>query len=112
MPPVQRANPGAARERFGIPAERLYINIDRVGNTVGALVPLCLDEVTLAGKIRPGMKVMFLAFGGGSDLGLEPLADVSAVESGEQRIESSVSPLLPVGFATGRSTRAAVRRGG
>jgi len=56
---------GAARERFGIPPERLYINIDRVGNTVGASVPLCLDEVTRAGKIKPGMKVMFLAFGGG-----------------------------------------------
>lgn len=55
----------AARERFGIPTERLYINIDRVGNTVGASVPLCLDEVTRAGQIRPGMKVMFLAFGGG-----------------------------------------------
>jgi len=55
----------AARERFGIPEERLYVNIDRFGNTVGASVPLCLDELVRAGKIKPGMKVMFLAFGGG-----------------------------------------------
>jgi 3-oxoacyl-[acyl-carrier-protein] synthase-3 len=55
----------AARERFGIPEERLYINIDRFGNTVGASVPLCLDELVRAGRIKPGMKVMFLAFGGG-----------------------------------------------
>ncbi len=56
---------GAARERFGIPEERLYINIDRYGNTVGASVPLCLDELVRAGRIKEGMKVMFLGFGGG-----------------------------------------------
>lgn len=56
---------GAAREKFGIPEERLYVNIDRVGNTVGASVPVCLDELTQQGRIKPGMKVMFLAFGGG-----------------------------------------------
>jgi len=55
----------AARDRFGIPEEKLYVNIDRYGNTVGASVPLCLDELTRAGRVRPGMKVMFLAFGGG-----------------------------------------------
>lgn len=56
---------GAARERFGIAAEKLYVNIDRYGNTVGASVPLCLHELILQDRIRPGMKVMFVAFGGG-----------------------------------------------
>lgn len=56
---------GAAREKFGIPENRLHINIDRVGNTVGASVPLCLDELMQEGRIKSGMKVMFLAFGGG-----------------------------------------------
>jgi 3-oxoacyl-[acyl-carrier-protein] synthase-3 len=55
----------AARERFGIPEEKLYINIHRVGNTVAASVPLCLDELRRAGRVREGMKVMFVAFGGG-----------------------------------------------
>ncbi len=55
----------AARERFGLPEDKLYINIDRVGNTVGASVPLCLDELTRAGRVREGNKVMFVAFGGG-----------------------------------------------
>ncbi len=55
----------AARERFNLAPEKLYINIDRYGNTVAASVPLCLDEVARAGRIKPGMKVMFLAFGGG-----------------------------------------------
>lgn len=56
---------GAARDRFDIPEEKLYINIGRVGNTVGASVPLCLDELRRAGRVRDGHKVMFLAFGGG-----------------------------------------------
>jgi 3-oxoacyl-[acyl-carrier-protein] synthase-3 len=55
----------AARERFGIPPEKLYINIDRYGNTVAASVPLCLDELRKAGRVRPGQKVLFVAFGGG-----------------------------------------------
>lgn len=57
----------AARERFGLPEEKLYINIERYGNTVGASVPLCLDELVRAGRIKlgSGQKVMFVAFGGG-----------------------------------------------
>ncbi len=55
----------SARERFGIPAEKLLVNIDRLGNTVGASVPLVFDELVQAGKIKPGQKVMFLAFGAG-----------------------------------------------
>jgi 3-oxoacyl-[acyl-carrier-protein] synthase-3 len=55
----------AAREKFGLPEDRLHINIHRVGNTVAASVPLCLDELWQSGRVKPGMKVMFVAFGGG-----------------------------------------------
>lgn len=55
----------AARDRFGVPEDKLYINIDRYGNTVGASVPLCLHELIMQGRVKPGMKVMFVAFGGG-----------------------------------------------
>ncbi len=55
----------AARERFGIPPEKLYINIDRVGNTSAGSVPLCYDELVRAGRVREGMTVMFVAFGAG-----------------------------------------------
>ena len=57
----------AARERFGLPADKLHINIDRVGNTVAASVPLCLDELVRAGRVKlgSGQKVMFVGFGGG-----------------------------------------------
>jgi 3-oxoacyl-[acyl-carrier-protein] synthase-3 len=55
----------SARERFNIPEEKLYVNIDRVGNTVAASVPLCFDELRKAGRIKEGQVVMFVAFGGG-----------------------------------------------
>ena len=41
------------------------MNIDRVGNTVAASVPLCIDELRKAGRIKDGQVVMFVAFGGG-----------------------------------------------
>ncbi len=55
----------AARERFGLPEDKLYINIDRYGNTSAASVPICLDELRKADRVKAGQKVMFVAFGGG-----------------------------------------------
>lgn len=55
----------AARDRFGIPAEKLMINIHKYGNTVAASAPLVFDELMRGGRIEPGQKVMFLAFGAG-----------------------------------------------
>jgi len=55
----------SARDRFGLPHDKLYINIDRVGNTSGGSVPLCLDELVRAGRVHEGQKIMMVAFGAG-----------------------------------------------
>jgi 3-oxoacyl-[acyl-carrier-protein] synthase-3 len=55
----------SARDRLGLPEDKLYINIDRYGNTSAASVPLCLHELTDAGRIKTGDLVLFLAIGGG-----------------------------------------------
>ncbi len=55
----------AAREKFGIPEEKLYVNIDRIGNSSAGSVPLCLDELVKAGRIKEGQKIMMVAFGAG-----------------------------------------------
>lgn len=55
----------AARDRFGIPEEKMYVNIERYGNTVAASVPLCLDELWTQGRVKDGDLVLFVAFGGG-----------------------------------------------
>lgn len=55
----------AARDRFGIPPEKMAVNIDRVGNTSAASVPILLGELTRAGTIKEGDRVMLVAFGAG-----------------------------------------------
>jgi 3-oxoacyl-[acyl-carrier-protein] synthase-3 len=55
----------SARERFGIPREKLYMNIDRIGNTSAGSVALCLDEVWRSGRVKEGQLMMVVAFGAG-----------------------------------------------
>jgi len=55
----------AARQRFGLPEEKVYVNIHRYGNTSAASVPLCLHELREAERLQDGQLVMFVAFGGG-----------------------------------------------
>jgi len=55
----------AARDKLGLPPEKMIINIDRYGNTSAASVPICLKEAHDAGRIKPGDLVLFVALGGG-----------------------------------------------
>lgn len=52
-------------KRLDIPAERVYLNIEKYGNTSAASVPLALDEAFHEGRIKPGDHVLMVAFGGG-----------------------------------------------
>ncbi|MGI5962549.1 MAG: beta-ketoacyl-ACP synthase III [Lawsonibacter sp.] len=42
-----------------------YKNMERYGNTSAASIPMALDELVLAGKLKPGMRVLTVGFGGG-----------------------------------------------
>jgi 3-oxoacyl-[acyl-carrier-protein] synthase-3 len=55
----------SAREKLGLPPEKLYINIDRYGNTSAASVPICLHELMDSGRLKAGDLVLFVALGGG-----------------------------------------------
>ena len=55
----------SARERFGIPEDKLLVNINKYGNTVAGSVPLVFAELKESGKLKDGEIVMFLAFGAG-----------------------------------------------
>jgi 3-oxoacyl-[acyl-carrier-protein] synthase-3 len=59
----------AVRERLGLPTEKVPINIDRYGNTSSASIPISLDELVRAGRLKPGDPVGFCAFGGGATWG-------------------------------------------
>ncbi|MFZ4642616.1 MAG: beta-ketoacyl-ACP synthase III [Phycisphaerales bacterium] len=55
----------AAREKLGLPHEKVYINIDRFGNSSAGSVGLCLDQLWRAGKIEKERPFVMVAFGGG-----------------------------------------------
>jgi 3-oxoacyl-[acyl-carrier-protein] synthase-3 len=55
----------ALAKRLKVGMDRVYVNIDRFGNTSSASVPLALDEAYRNGRIAPGDYVLMVAFGGG-----------------------------------------------
>ena len=55
----------SAREKLGIAEDKVYVNIDRVGNSSAGSIGLCLDELNTSGRIKEGELVLFVAFGGG-----------------------------------------------
>lgn len=55
----------ATAEHANIPMERVYVNVDRYGNTSSASIPLALDEARRSGRIKPGMTVLLVTFGAG-----------------------------------------------
>ncbi|MGO9453611.1 MAG: beta-ketoacyl-ACP synthase III [Candidatus Binataceae bacterium] len=55
----------AVAERLGVPPEKVFINIDRYGNTSAASVPIALDEAIEQGRVQDGDLVMLNACGGG-----------------------------------------------
>ena len=55
----------AAKDKLGLPPEKVYINIDHFGNSSAGSVGLCFDQLWEAGKIKRGDYVILVAFGGG-----------------------------------------------
>jgi 3-oxoacyl-[acyl-carrier-protein] synthase-3 len=59
----------ALAANLGMPMERVYVNLDRYGNTSSASIPLALDEARRAGRIKPGDLTLLVAFGAGLTYG-------------------------------------------
>ncbi len=55
----------AVGSRLGLREEQVYINIERVGNTSAASIPVALDETARQGRLRKGDNLLFAAFGTG-----------------------------------------------
>ena len=50
---------------LNVPSDKVFVNLDRYGNTSGASIPLALDEAVAAGKIHQGDLVLLSGFGAG-----------------------------------------------
>lgn len=55
----------AVAERLGIPVDRVFINLQKYGNTSGAACAIALDEAIKAGKAKKGDIILMVTFGAG-----------------------------------------------
>ncbi|WP_182545480.1 beta-ketoacyl-ACP synthase III [Halosaccharopolyspora lacisalsi] len=79
----------AMAENLGVPVERFARNIERVGNTVAASIPLALRDAVDGGSLSAGDRVVLSGFGGGLAWGSVGLVwpDLTPAESEENRAE-------------------------
>ncbi len=55
----------AVGKRLKISDDKVFVNVDRYGNTSAASVPIALDEAIRSGRVGPGSNVGLVVFGGG-----------------------------------------------
>lgn len=55
----------AVAQRVGLPMNRVFVNIEKYGNTSAASIPIALDEALKSGLITDGGYVIMVAFGSG-----------------------------------------------
>jgi 3-oxoacyl-[acyl-carrier-protein] synthase-3 len=55
----------SAAKRLGVEMERVFVNLDRYGNTSCGSIPIALSEAVQAGRIRDGDHIVLVGFGGG-----------------------------------------------
>lgn len=55
----------SAQEKLGLPDEKVFVNVERVGNTSAGSIPLALYDAVHQGKLKEGMNVLTVGFGAG-----------------------------------------------
>ena len=55
----------ALAKKLHAPKDKVFVNVDRYGNTSAASVPIALAEAWETGRIKPGYKVLVSTFGAG-----------------------------------------------
>ena len=54
-----------AAERMGLPMEKVFVNLNKYGNTSAASIPLALDEAVKEGRVSKDALVVLVGFGAG-----------------------------------------------
>ena len=87
---------------LGLPMEKMFVNVDRYGNTSAASVGIALAEAVDMGRIKVGDKVVLVAFGAGLTSGaiaLEWTADPAHGKRAES-VEPTASVREPVDWGS------------
>ena len=54
-----------AARQMGLPMEKVFVNIDKYGNTSAASIPIALTEAIEQGRVKEGDKLVLVGFGAG-----------------------------------------------
>ncbi|HEY3106436.1 MAG TPA: beta-ketoacyl-ACP synthase III [Gaiellaceae bacterium] len=54
-----------AARNLGIPQEKIFVNLQKYGNTSSASIPLCLAEAVAEGRLQKGTRVLMTGMGAG-----------------------------------------------
>lgn len=79
---------------LGLPMERMFVNVDRYGNTSAASVGIALAEAVDSGRITVGDRVVFVAFGAGFTSGAVAVTWTADPANGKRA--ESVAPFASV----------------
>ena len=89
----------AVAKGLGLPMDRMFVNLDRYGNTSAASVPLALSEAVDTGRVKVGDRVVIVAFGAGFTSGaaaIEWTADPARGRLAETIAPEDITVRLPV----------------
>ncbi len=90
----------AVAKGLGLPMEKMYVNVDRYGNTSAASVPIALAEAVNEGRVKVGDRIVIVAFGAGFTSGavtIEWTADPERGRAGHVAVDpEAVRVRLPV----------------
>jgi hypothetical protein len=99
----------AVAKGLGLPMEKMFVNVDRYGNTSAASIPIALAEAVESGRVKIGDHIVMVAFGAGFTSGavtVQWTADpanarrAAAISPGDIRVRqpldwNSVDPIQP-----------------
>jgi 3-oxoacyl-[acyl-carrier-protein] synthase III len=90
----------AVAKGLDLPMDRMYVNLDRYGNTSAASVPIALAEAVNEGRVKIGDNIVLVAFGAGFTSGavtIEWTADPASGIAGDAAVaKTDVTVRLPV----------------
>jgi 3-oxoacyl-[acyl-carrier-protein] synthase-3 len=89
----------AVARGLDMPMDRMFVNVDRYGNTSAASIPIALAEAANSGRIRIGDRIVIVAFGAGFTSGavaIEWTADPARGALGEAVSPDSIRVRPPV----------------
>ena len=92
-------------KRLHFPMDKVFVNIQRYGNTSAASVPIAIAEAAASGRLRRGDKVLLVAFGGGFTWGAavlewfgphDGIRPPSPLERAREALEEVVERVRPI----------------